>query len=80
MPPLAILYDVHGNLPALEAVLADARGAGAQRFLLGGDYGLFGPFPAESVARCARSRGRLDPRQRRPLGRAPGQIPPRRKC
>ena len=49
MPPLAIIYDVHGNLPALEAVLADARDAGAQRFLLGGDYALFGPFPAETL-------------------------------
>jgi predicted phosphodiesterase len=47
---MAIIYDVHGNLPALEAVLADARTAGAQRFLLGGDYALFGPFQAESVA------------------------------
>lgn len=46
---LALLYDIHGNLPALEAVLADARGAGAQRFLLGGDYALFGPFAAETV-------------------------------
>ncbi|MGA2925237.1 MAG: metallophosphoesterase family protein [Solirubrobacteraceae bacterium] len=43
----AFLYDVHGNLPALEAVLADA---GADRFLLGGDYALFGPWPAETVA------------------------------
>lgn len=50
MPPLAIIYDVHGNVPALEAVLADARAAGAQRFLLGGDYALFGPFPAEAIA------------------------------
>lgn len=50
MAPLAILYDVHGNLPALEAVLGDARAADAQRFLLGGDYALFGPFQAESVA------------------------------
>ncbi len=50
MAPLAILYDVHGNLPALEAVLGDVRGAGADRFLLGGDYALFGPFPAETVA------------------------------
>lgn len=48
---LALLYDVHGNLPALEAVLADARAAGARRYLLGGDYGLFGPWPAETVAR-----------------------------
>src|SRR5689334_19064185 len=50
MAPLALLYDVHGNLPALEAVLADARAADAQRFLLGGDYALFGPFQPESVA------------------------------
>jgi predicted phosphodiesterase len=50
MAPLAIIYDVHGNLPAVEAVLADAGAAGAQRFLLGGDYALFGPFQAESVA------------------------------
>jgi predicted phosphodiesterase len=50
MAPLAIIYDVHGNLPAVQAVLADARAAGAQRFLLGGDYALFGPFQAESVA------------------------------
>jgi diadenosine tetraphosphatase ApaH/serine/threonine PP2A family protein phosphatase len=50
MCPLALLYDVHGNLPALEAVLADVRGADAQRVVLGGDYALFGPFPAETVA------------------------------
>jgi putative phosphoesterase len=48
---LALLYDVHGNLPALEAVLADARRAGAERHLLGGDYAVFGPWPAETVAR-----------------------------
>ena len=46
---IAILYDIHGNLPALEAVLADARAAGADRFILGGDYALFGPWPAETV-------------------------------
>jgi predicted phosphodiesterase len=50
MPPLAVLYDIHGNLPALEAVLEDARSAGAERFVLGGDYALFGPFPDETVA------------------------------
>jgi len=48
---LAVLYDVHGNLPALEAVLADAGAAGATRFVLGGDYALFGPWPAETVDR-----------------------------
>jgi diadenosine tetraphosphatase ApaH/serine/threonine PP2A family protein phosphatase len=48
---LALAYDVHGNLPALEAVLTDARAAGAERFVLGGDYALFGAWPAETVAR-----------------------------
>jgi putative phosphoesterase len=48
---LACLYDVHGNLPALEAVLADARTRGATSYLLGGDYALFGGWPAETLAR-----------------------------
>jgi diadenosine tetraphosphatase ApaH/serine/threonine PP2A family protein phosphatase len=48
---LAVLYDVHGNLPALEAVLADASDAGATHHVLGGDYALFGPWPAETVER-----------------------------
>jgi diadenosine tetraphosphatase ApaH/serine/threonine PP2A family protein phosphatase len=48
---LGLLYDVHGNLRALDAVLADAGEAGVGRFLLGGDYAVFGPEPAETVAR-----------------------------
>jgi putative phosphoesterase len=48
---LALLYDVHGNLPALEAVLADAERRGADRYVLGGDYALFGGWPAETVER-----------------------------
>jgi predicted phosphodiesterase len=47
----ALLYDIHGNLPALDAVLADARAAGASEFVLGGDYALFGAFPREAVSR-----------------------------
>lgn len=54
---LALVYDVHGNLPALEVVLDDARAQGAQRFLLGGDYALFGPWPAETVARLRELEG-----------------------
>ena len=50
MAPLALLYDIHGNLAALEAVLEDARAGGADRFVLGGDYALFGPFPVETVS------------------------------
>jgi diadenosine tetraphosphatase ApaH/serine/threonine PP2A family protein phosphatase len=47
----ALIYDVHGNLPALEAVLADAEGQGVDRWILGGDYALFGGWPVETVAR-----------------------------
>jgi diadenosine tetraphosphatase ApaH/serine/threonine PP2A family protein phosphatase len=49
--PLGLVYDVHGNLPALEAVLGDAARAGVESFVLGGDYALFGPWPAETVER-----------------------------
>lgn len=48
---LALIYDVHGNLPALDAVLDDAAAAGAMHHLLGGDYCMLGPQPAETLAR-----------------------------
>ena len=48
---LALLYDIHGNLPALEAVLADLEGRDVERYLLGGDMAPFGAWPAETVAR-----------------------------
>ena len=46
---LALLYDVHGNLPALEAVLADAGEPASS--CSGGDYARFGAWPRETVAR-----------------------------
>jgi len=48
---LALLYDVHGNLAALEAVLTDALEQGATAYLVGGDVALFGPWPLETVRR-----------------------------
>ena len=48
---LGILYDIHGNLDALEAVLADAEGVGIDRWLLGGDYGTPSPYPLETLDR-----------------------------
>ena len=48
---LALLYDIHGNLPALEAVLDDTAGRGVERWLLGGDLAPFGAWPAATVAR-----------------------------
>jgi len=46
---VGLLYDIHGNLPALEAVLADAPPVDG--WLLGGDYTIFGAWPAETLAR-----------------------------
>jgi diadenosine tetraphosphatase ApaH/serine/threonine PP2A family protein phosphatase len=48
-PVTALLYDIHGNLPALEAVLAEAGNAGATHYVLGGDYASFGPWPRETA-------------------------------
>lgn len=47
----AVLSDVHGNLPALEAVLEDAASRGAEHFLLLGDYCLSNPWPDECLSR-----------------------------
>jgi putative phosphoesterase len=48
---IGLLYDVHGNLPALEAVLGDARSLDVGRWIVGGDVVLFGAWPAETIAR-----------------------------
>ncbi len=45
---VAALYDIHGNLPALEAVLQDVRRAGVDHVLVGGDV-VLGPMPAETL-------------------------------
>jgi predicted phosphodiesterase len=45
---VAALYDIHGNLPALEAVLAEPDVAGADVVVVGGDA-LAGPMPAETL-------------------------------
>jgi len=45
---VAAVYDVHGNLPALEAVLEDIRLAKVDRILVGGDV-LPGPMPRETI-------------------------------
>ena len=41
----AVISDIHGNFPALEAVLADAASQGAEGYLILGDYGISAPWP-----------------------------------
>ncbi len=45
---VAAFYDIHGNLPALEAALADAEATDVELFVFGGDLAL-GPMPRETL-------------------------------
>lgn len=47
---VAVLDDVHGNLPALDAVLAEVERADVDLIVFGGDV-LAGPMPAEVLER-----------------------------
>jgi len=46
---VAAIYDIHGNLPALEAVLQEIRQAEIDHVVVGGDV-LPGPMPRETLA------------------------------
>ena len=48
---LAVLSDIHGNIDALDAVLAETEAAGADRYVLAGDYGTPSPAPLETLER-----------------------------
>jgi predicted phosphodiesterase len=54
--PFAVFSDVHGNLPGLEAILADVDRRGLADLLCLGDLVGYGPFPNE-VAAVVRERG-----------------------
>lgn len=47
---VAAIYDIHSNLPALEAVLQDIRQAQVDHVVVGGDV-VPGPMPRETIAR-----------------------------
>jgi putative phosphoesterase len=53
---VAALHDVHGNLPALEAVLADVEREGIDLIVFGGDVAA-GLLPVETVERLMEVRG-----------------------
>jgi len=48
MMRVAAIYDIHGNLPALEAVLQEVRVASVELLIVGGDV-LPGPMPRETL-------------------------------
>src|SRR6266540_3517197 len=49
---VAVLADIHGNLPALEAVLDEVEAASVDRIVLNGDIA-GGPLPVDTLARLA---------------------------
>ena len=51
----AILSDIHANLEALEAVLADASAQGAEKIAILGDTIDYGPNPRECLAHAAKA-------------------------
>jgi Icc-related predicted phosphoesterase len=45
---VAAIYDIHGTLPALEAVIRDIRNAKVDQVVVGGDV-VPGPMPRETL-------------------------------
>jgi putative phosphoesterase len=48
---VAALYDIHGNLPALEAVLDEVERQAPDPIVIGGDIASLGPMPRETIER-----------------------------
>lgn len=48
---VGLIADIHGNLPALDAVLADLEGEQVDITVCLGDVAATGPFPVESIRR-----------------------------
>jgi putative phosphoesterase len=53
MPDVAVITDIHGNLPALEAALARIEELGIEQVYCGGDLVGYGPHPNEVCALIA---------------------------
>jgi predicted phosphodiesterase len=51
----AVLSDIHGNRPALEAVFAEMEKLGAKRMLVLGDVIGYGPFPNDCLRMIAKA-------------------------
>ena len=47
----AVISDIHGNLPALDAVLEDAEKNNVDSYIFAGDYCISNPYPYECISR-----------------------------
>jgi len=66
---VAAIYDIHGNLPALEAVLTEIEQAGVDLIVVGGDVAA-GPMPGATIDRLLA----LGPRARFVRGNADREM------
>jgi putative phosphoesterase len=81
---VAVLADIHGNLPALDAVLRDVEACGVDAIVLNGDLA-DGPMPAQTLdrleelgSRAMWVRGNTDRSGRpRATGMMPREVPAR---
>ena len=46
---IAVISDIHGNLEALEAVMADIEAQECEKIFVLGDYAMAGPEPADTI-------------------------------
>ena len=72
---VAVLSDIHGHLPALDAALADVAGAGVDRIVVTGDIAA-GPMPVPVLERLL-GLGEQPRHRRRADARAGARAPAR---
>jgi predicted phosphodiesterase len=81
MTRLAIISDIHGNLPALEATLADIASQNIKTILCLGDVATFGPQPRDTMLKLQAlncpvimGNGDMDISNPAPLARLTGKL------
>lgn len=52
----AVISDIHGNLPALDAVIEDAEKQNVDAYIFAGDYCISNPYSDECITRIRNRR------------------------